>query len=158
MAPENIDANPNEVAKRKAEAGRLFPFLLKHLPYLFAGGVLYGIIASVSGGLGLKAALFFCVISGIVCTIVVLPVIVLKWYLMRRDTSLTAQQQIIVGLGSWKVRAVISLAFTMFMAVGIVVSGRTDGDWFVLAILPIIIFLTLWMCYHLFKIVIPIPK
>lgn len=84
-------------------AGRLFSFLLKGAPYLFAGRALYGLVSALKSGLSVPALLFMCLIYGLVCAVLCMPLLILKWHFMRNDSPLTPQQQMVVGLSSFSI-------------------------------------------------------
>lgn len=144
--------NPN-----KDSAGQLFPFLLKGAPYLFAGGALYGLLSALKAGLSMPALLFTCLIYGLACAVLCMPLLILKWHFMRNDSPLTPQQQMVVGLSSWKVRAAISGFVSVLLTVGLFLSGNSETLWLALIVFPALIFLTLWMCSFVLRHVIQIP-
>lgn len=150
--------NKEDLVARQQSAGQLIPFILKNIPYMFAGGALLGLFKGFTSGLPFWGLALICALVGLAGIIICTPVIVLKWYLMRSDSTLTPQQQIVVGLGSWKVRAAISALFTGISIVGIVFSGDIrNGDWSIFFVLPVIIFFTTWAMHFVLKASIPIP-
>ncbi|MEX3015242.1 hypothetical protein [Gymnodinialimonas hymeniacidonis] len=105
--------NPDRVKERAAASDGLARYLVRNVPLVALGGGLAGLFMSVGAPLpqmALSAGIF--VLLGLMLG---LPIMSLKWWAARRDTDLTVQEQLFLGMNNWRSRLLLSMPFPVLV-------------------------------------------
>lgn len=110
----------------------------------------------------LRKVVMICLIDPLVLSLLIIAILVLDAIIRNRNSELSYDQQLVAGLGSWAIRALVAGVITATVALISFltdkITGHVNDNWNAFLIAFVIIFVSLWALYFVLRLVVPLPK